>query len=248
MAPVIRISDDVFRRLQRLSEPLVDTPSSVIERVLAHYERSQSQPTVLTSPSRVRERPQPGSIEYADITGAVDAAPGLQQFGLYLVPATKENLRISIRRTVSLDVAKEVLEDDQFQALAASIAPAKEFRCWATTEANRAVFESMRVGDLVLLTEKATGRFNYRARIRAKMVSEELARKLWPVVPGLPWKYIYILDEVQPLNVRKDCFVAALGYEATFWVPGHIRVSPERLRAAVHKHGSFEKLVDHCKA
>jgi hypothetical protein len=236
VAPVIRISDDVFRRLQRLSEPLVDTPSSVIERVLEHFEKSQTRPTAQATLPRVMEQRQP------------EVAGDAPRFGLYLVPATKENLLISIRRPVSLDIAKEVLADGQFQSLAEAIAPAKEFRCWATTDANKAVFDSMRPGDLVLLTEKATGRFNYRARIRAKLVSEDLARRLWPVVPGLPWKFIYILDDLQPLNVRKDCLVTALGYESSFWVPGHIKVSPERLRAAIQQHGSFEKLVDDCKA
>lgn len=34
MMPVIRISEDVFRKLQLLAEPLVDTPGSVIEKLL----------------------------------------------------------------------------------------------------------------------------------------------------------------------------------------------------------------------
>ena len=40
MMPVIRISDDVFRRLQNLATPLVDTPASVIERLLDSHESS----------------------------------------------------------------------------------------------------------------------------------------------------------------------------------------------------------------
>ena len=39
MMPVIRVPDDVFHRLQKLAEPLVDTPASVIERLLDLQER-----------------------------------------------------------------------------------------------------------------------------------------------------------------------------------------------------------------
>lgn len=38
MMPVIRIPDEVFRRLQNLATPLVDTPASVIERLLDSHE------------------------------------------------------------------------------------------------------------------------------------------------------------------------------------------------------------------
>ncbi len=38
MSPVIRISDKIFKRLQKYAKPLVDTPGSVIEKILDHYE------------------------------------------------------------------------------------------------------------------------------------------------------------------------------------------------------------------
>ena len=38
MMPVIRISDDLFARLQKLAQPFVDTPASVIERTVDFYE------------------------------------------------------------------------------------------------------------------------------------------------------------------------------------------------------------------
>src|ERR1051325_10982833 len=40
MMPVIRVPDDVFRRLQKLAQPLVDTPATVIERLLDLQERA----------------------------------------------------------------------------------------------------------------------------------------------------------------------------------------------------------------
>lgn len=38
--PVIRIPDPVFERLQSLATPFVDTPATVIERLLDHYDAS----------------------------------------------------------------------------------------------------------------------------------------------------------------------------------------------------------------
>src|SRR5262245_43150408 len=41
MTPVIRIPDDVFRRLQRVATPLVDSPADVVERLISFYETQQ---------------------------------------------------------------------------------------------------------------------------------------------------------------------------------------------------------------
>ena len=38
MSPVIRISESIYERLQELATPFVDTPASIIERLLDHYE------------------------------------------------------------------------------------------------------------------------------------------------------------------------------------------------------------------
>jgi hypothetical protein len=38
MSTVIRVPEDVYRRLQKFAQPFEDTPASVIERVLTYYE------------------------------------------------------------------------------------------------------------------------------------------------------------------------------------------------------------------
>lgn len=43
MTKEIEISDSIFERLQRLAAPLIDTPESVIQRLLDHYESNHSQ-------------------------------------------------------------------------------------------------------------------------------------------------------------------------------------------------------------
>jgi hypothetical protein len=222
-----------------LGEPLVDTPSSVIERVLHHYEA--------THRLRAPEHSVAANSVPSTRTPQPDPATRERQAGVLLVPARPENLAATIRNSVPLDVAREVLSDEQFVALSAAIAPAKEFHCWATTEANKAVYSALSAGDEVLITEKGTGRFNYRGRVVTKVISEALAARLWPDVPELPWKLIYVLERVQRINVRKDALVAAFGYDRNFWVPGHIRVSRAKLAAALEEHGTFEKLLTDCK-
>ena len=44
MCPVIEISDNVFNRLKRLAEPLVDTPDSVIGRLIDRFEHASTMP------------------------------------------------------------------------------------------------------------------------------------------------------------------------------------------------------------
>ena len=42
---IIRIRPEVFKRLQKYAEPLNDTPSSVIEKILDDYEKLKQQKT-----------------------------------------------------------------------------------------------------------------------------------------------------------------------------------------------------------
>lgn len=51
MAPVIRISDDTFAMLQKIAQPLVDTPDTAIRRALGAYlERKPIEPPATSLP------------------------------------------------------------------------------------------------------------------------------------------------------------------------------------------------------
>jgi len=60
--PVIRVPDDVFRRLQNIATPLVDTPGSVVERLLDLHESSQRAKS-RAAPSALKETGEPTSGE-----------------------------------------------------------------------------------------------------------------------------------------------------------------------------------------
>ena len=55
MMPVIRISDPVFGRLQKIATPFVDTPASVIERLLDFYESRSEDKKPPQQPSAIPE-------------------------------------------------------------------------------------------------------------------------------------------------------------------------------------------------
>lgn len=234
MAPVIRVSDEVFRRLQALSKPLIDTPSSVIARLLDEVEERRESTESSSGPL-----PAAGTLP-----ASTERSPALRSKGLYLAPASTENLRATITRSIPLQSVRDTLTASQYESLTAIAGDSGELRCWAMTESRRAVFTTMRHGDVVLFTERGTGTFGYSARIAGKIESEKLGERLWSVVPGLPWKLIYFLSDVKRVQLHKGGLLKALGFAQAYRVPGIIRVEPERLELAVRSFGSLERLLD----
>lgn len=226
MSKVIRIADSVFERLQRLAQPFVDTPSDVVERLLDDYDGTHGGASEAPSPLEAQR--------------LLDTDRGPQ---LYLVPAIRANARETLKNEVEFDLAAEVLDLAQVSALRESLGGRKPFRCWAMSENSRAYWESMERGDMVLFTLKGTGRFNFKARVLTKIESAPLGERIWPVVPGDPWKLIYVLGDVEEISVEKGRMVQALGYDKNYVVPGAIRVDPSRLRVAIEKHGNLDRLL-----
>lgn len=234
MSKVIRISDSIFSRLQQLSTPLVDTPASVIERVLDYYEKShqlEAQNASQYKASGTRANTSASAKHELDITG------------LYLAPANEENLEATIIGSKRIDLAESHLTQEQFNELKQALNGKEKFRCWAMTKNSRSKFNVMNVGDLVLFTSKGTGRFSYSGRVICKLESAQLGKALWSVVPGLPWELVYFLDDVTHINVPKENLVRALGYDQGYVVPGILRVSSERVKNVVSMYGSIPNLI-----
>ena len=76
MSPVIRISDEIFKRLQKLATPLVDTPASVIGKLLDRYENSPSVKTKINNDlkkhiNEIKLNPEsPGDLSHTKIISA----------------------------------------------------------------------------------------------------------------------------------------------------------------------------------
>ena len=64
MMPVIRVPDDVFSRLQKIATPLVDTPASVVKRLLDLHESIQ-RPNAPAAPPALKETSEPSEATAA---------------------------------------------------------------------------------------------------------------------------------------------------------------------------------------
>lgn len=223
MSKVIRISDKTFSRLQNLAEPLVDTPASVIDKLLDEYETGLTQ-----------EKTNEPRKTYSSFFGK----------NLFLVPADKSNIKLSIQKKVKTDNALKFLTPSEKEDLNSILKNDDSFNCWAMTESNRSTFESMNKGDFVLLSEKKTGKFNFIGSVKGKIESKSLGNNLWSFTPGKPWSLIYILDGVNSINIDKREMVKTLGYAENFWVPGVIKVQKENLENAVAQYGNFTAMIN----
>jgi hypothetical protein len=155
---------------------------------------------------------------------------------LFLAPGTEENLNRSIRKSVGRDVVAAHLSGDEIAALDRAAGNAS-LHCWATTQSKASVFEEMSPGDVVLFTQRATGKFNYLAHVIFKIDSESLGRALWSFVPNEPWRLIYFVEGVEEVGIDKTRLVTEFGYKSNFDVPGFIRVPSTRLTAVLDRHG-----------
>jgi hypothetical protein len=239
MSPVVRMSDDVFRRLQRISEPLVDTPSQVIDRILSYYEKSA---IAVANSSRVEDAINP-RIDRSDLTPETTAEGHAR---LFIAPVTDANLRRTILNTVDLATVENFLTEHQRQEVAGLLGNHRQFHCWALTESRRSVFDAMRAGDVVVLITPLTA---FVCRVQHKLISESLGNHLWPNQPRLPWKYVYLVTDVRELRVRKSLLNRALGYKPSHVFPGVSRVRAEALRSALDQNGgSIDQLLARCSA
>ena len=230
MAPVIRISDEVFQELQQLSVPLVDTPNSVIERLLQ----------IAKSASGHAQRDTPASPPRS--TGNV-VTTGQGVPGVFLAPASEENIRRTVAHAVPLSRIEGRLDAATFARLKLLLGGRSEFHAWAMTGSSRGTYNKMRDGDIVLFVPNGTGRFTYRAMVAGKIESEQLGELLWPIDPAHPWSLVYLLDDVRSINLSKQRLVTELGYDPSFRVYGITRVKAELVSRAAVRHGSLDNLL-----
>lgn len=221
MSRVIRVSDEVYERLQQLAEPFVDTPSAVIARLLDQAEV----PNVETKEDQM-------------ITLSTDAP------GVFLAPASTENIKATLINKVTLDQVRPHVDADTLQRLEEALGGASSFGLWAMTVTKAAQFRKMKPGAYVLFAETDTGYFTRFGRVIFKFKSDTLGGELWNVTPRQPWTLIYALDDITRIRVRKPEIVSEFGYEPNFAVPGVIAVRDEGLAKVLQKYGSVTEFVD----
>ena len=160
---------------------------------------------------------------------------------LYLVPASAENLAATIYHKVPLEVLDGIVSSHE-QGQISNLQEIKDgFHCWAFPQGKIGNWHDMRVGDIVLITPKQTGKFQIAGRAIYKLQSEVLGNKLWPFVPGEPWKNIYLLGTLANIDLEKKSFLTHVcGYSPRFVVPGSIRVKGAHLEQLLSKYKTLE--------
>lgn len=142
---------------------------------------------------------------------------------LLLVPATRENLEKSIEKSVDVSFAKQHLPSDFVDEIL-KFSGIEGIRCWALTKNRITIFNDIKNGDEVLLTEKGTGHFTHYGIIIGKTQNIDFGNALWPIVGNNPWENIYFLANITKTNIDKRKLVTDLGYAENFTVPGVIKV------------------------
>ena len=132
---------------------------------------------------------------------------------IFLVPASLENLRRTINQAVSVKEVQHILKNDQLQEIQKALNGRNTFNCWAMTENSRTLYMTMEPGDIILMSGKRSGLFNYFARVLLKIENEPLGRHLWSYQPNLPWKLIYFLEDLKEVNdLKKSELLQKIGY------------------------------------
>ncbi|MFA6240932.1 MAG: hypothetical protein WC655_08390 [Candidatus Hydrogenedentales bacterium] len=224
MTPVIRISEEIFTRLQGLAEPLVDTPASVIQRLLDQHDGKADDTRSRTG----RERVVLPEFQADKWEGACNS--------LYLAPGSTQNIQKTIAGSVALDQIQAQLTPLQYISLKQALAGSLTLKCFAVKERSRNDFESMVSGDIVLFAEKGAGRFGFVGRVLTKLESENLGGLLWS---DPDWRFIYILDRTWRANIDKKKTLLALGYDEGFWLPRFMRVKHDVLVSIKKRFGSL---------
>lgn len=257
MSKVIRISEETFIRLQEHAEPLVDTPATVIERMLDYYERQQRKSENLRGPQNQQLRSMNVKLESHLSKHLLADAVLNEPFGdfeypvitpsLFLAPASKDHVEATVTRTVPYAKAERLILPRQRIQLKRAIEDASTFHCYGMSESNRSVFELMRPGDYVLITVTRSGQFNFLARVVTKFESEQLGRELWPVEDGSDDRdtlsLIYAIEDIQEVTIEKAKLNKALGYSQKYALKAAMRVDPKRLEPHLVRFGSVEGLL-----
>ncbi len=114
MTPVIRISDLTYKRLQAYATPFVDTPASVVERILDEYEArhgaAKHTETPGASPPTYQDEPlqldpdSPGSIRFTTI---LQGHIGGRSFSKW-IELLREAHILALERVGSFDALKQM--------------------------------------------------------------------------------------------------------------------------------------------
>ena len=135
-----------------------------------------------------------------------------------LAPGSAVNIEKSIANTESPHMARYHLDEKFLKDVTKD---GKEvLHCWAFTKSRKKIFDDLNHGDIFLLSEKGTGRFNYYGVVNGKIHSAAFGSDLWPVEGEKVYEYIIFLTDIRPINLEKRSLLRKLGFKDNYELPG----------------------------
>jgi len=139
---------------------------------------------------------------------------------LNLEPSSSSSLPKSIEGVISHNRISKFLKPKENEKLK-EIFPDQKIRLWGTRL--KKVWELMKIGDFVLFYKRSY--YIAIAKVAFKVENEALARMIWEeFYEGMPWKYIFFIDEYYGLNLHCNALNEIAGYDKNFRPQGFMRV------------------------
>lgn len=140
----------------------------------------------------------------------------------------------TILNPVSLNTITEYLDSPKSLGI---VNPKSEYAVWGVTAGDKNVnknkWQKLNAGDVVLLYKKK--KIFSQGYIKALIHSPELAFELWKTnKSGNTWEYLYLLDEIEEIEIPIEKYNNVLGYKETAIIQGF----------NVHTEEKAEKILD----
>lgn len=164
----------------------------------------------------------------------------------WLVPATKINLNVSIRKPVSFAFVSKHLGQQQAEEIQQATGTGRALHCWAFRETENSTKKArlMKVDDLVLIREKGAVAFEFLGHVCHKVDSEAFGNDLWPERSKDPWVHIYFLKNLQKVDINFARFKREAGFKENDRLQGARRLTENPLYRLQSRYDSFEKFLE----
>lgn len=133
-----------------------------------------------------------------------------------------EHFQNTILKGVSLDIIKGYVDDGLYTRIK-DLNPDGRVRIWGVTNGERDVtkrkWEKIKTGDVVFFAQNK--KICKSAVVTLTFINKALAERLWGIDDKKrTWENIYLVDELENLDITYDSFNRIVGYDANYAIRG----------------------------
>lgn len=130
---------------------------------------------------------------------------------VWFAPATPENVKTSIDNTVPWECIERYLTKAEVRHLR-NESNADGVHCWAMTKGRKSLFDTMEVGDEVLITPRGEGLFTRYGQVYLKTTNAPFGIEVWPDAGKDPWEHVFFLRNIHKVKLDKRDVLREAGY------------------------------------